>query len=260
MIQGQQEQFKIPRELERRPPRPVRRRGGTLGCGVIGGRFFALVFIFVGLVLLGRIPIVIAVVTHGESHPGTVEKTWSSRGRRSTSYHVAYWYEAGGQVRSDSRTVSHTQYDRLSGSPSALPLDVRAMEIGGTYFDQMYLPGESLWWPVWVAVLVAGIGNGVAWLISYFAFIVPLQHKKLCREGKPIPGRISKMHSSTGKTTTYYLDYDFDHPGLGMRTATMTVTSARWHQAQVGEPVTVLCYQNRKRPTVMYEYGAFECR
>jgi hypothetical protein len=259
MISGQQEQFKIPRELERRPPRPVHRRAGALGCGVIGGRFFALVFIVVGLVLLGRIPIVIAVVTHGESHVGTVEKTWSSRGRRSTSYHVRYWYEAGGQVRSDSRSVSHSQYDRLSSSLPALPLDVRAKEIGGTYFNEMYLPGESLWGPVWVAVLVAVVGNGVAWLISYFAFIVPLQHKKLCREGKAIVGHITRMHSSSGKTTTYYLDYEFDHPGLGMRTATMTVTSERWHLAYVGEAVTVLCYPNKKRPTVMYEYGDFEC-
>jgi len=260
MIPGQQEQFKIPRELERRPPRPVHRRAGTLGCGVIGGRLFAIIFLIAGLIVLGRIPIVIAVVTQGESHAGTVEKTWTSRGRRgSTHYHVGYAYEAGGIIHSDSRSVSHSQYDQLAANRGAMPLDVRAMEIGGTYFDQMFLPGEWLWGPVWLAVLIAAIINGVALLICYFVWIVPAQHKGLCRAGKPVPGRISRMHSSSGKTTTYYLDYEFDHPGLGVRTATLTVPSERWHMAQVGEPVTVLCYANRKRPTVMYEYGDFEC-
>jgi hypothetical protein len=259
MIPSQQEQFKIPRELERRPPRPVRRRAGTLGCGVIGGRFLALVFIGAGFFLVGRIPIVIAVVTHGESHVGTVEKTWSSRGRRSTSYHVRYWYEAGGQVRSDSRTISRAEFDQLSMNPPTLPLDVRALAIQGTYFDQMYLPGESLWGPVWIAVLVAVLMNGFACLIGYFIWIVPMQHKRLCREGKPILGRITRMHSTHGKTTTYYLDYEFDHPSVGVRVASMSVPRERWHQAQVGEIVTVLCYPNRKRPTVMYEYGDFEC-
>ena len=258
MIPGQ-EQFKIPKELERRPPRSVRRRAGTLGCGLIFGRFFVLIFLGAGLFMLARIPIVYEVVTHGESHPGTVTKTWTSRGRRSTSYYVAYSYEAGGQVRTDSRSVSSSQYDRLTASPTVMPLEVRAKEILGTYYDQMFLPGESLMKPVWVAALVAVIINGVACLIGYLIWIIPMQHKGLCRSGKPIIGHITRMHSSSGKTTTYYLDYEFDHPGLGVRTATMTVTSDRWHQAQVGEAVSVLCYPHQKRPTVIYEYGDFEC-
>src|SRR5215212_3866639 len=259
MIPGQPEPFKIPRELERRPPRPVRRRAGTLGCGIIGGRLAVLLFFGAGLVLLARIPIVYEVVTHGESHPGSVTKTWTSRGRRSTTYHVGYSYEAGGQLRTDSRSVSHSQYDQLAASPPNLPLDVRVKEIWGTHYDQMFLPGESRMGPVWMAALVAVIINGVGCLIGYFIWLVPAQHKRLCREGKPIVGHVTRMHSSSGKTTTYYLDYEFDHPGLGVRTATMTVTSDRWHQAQVGEPVSVLCYPNRKGPTVMYEYGDFEC-
>jgi len=133
------------------------------------------------------------------------------------------------------------------------------MPISGVYFEQMFLPGESLWGPVWWAAFAALLSNGLAMLLVYYIWIVPAQHKGLCRQGKPIPGHISRMHSSSGKTTTYYLDYQFDHPGLGTRTAKMTVTSQRWHQAQVGEPVTVLCYPHRKRPTVIYEYGDFEC-
>ena len=170
---------------------------------------------------------------------------------------MRYWYEAGGQVRSDSRSVSHAQFDSLTAQPTSLPLDVRAKEVLGSYYDQMFLPGESLTGPVWITALVAALMNGFAFLIGYFIWIVPMQHKRLCREGKPIAGRITRMHSSSGKTTTYYLDYEFDHPGLGERTATMTVSSERWHQAQVREAVSVLCYPNRKRP--MYEYGDFEC-
>jgi hypothetical protein len=261
MIPAQGEPFKIPRELERRPPRSVRRRAATLGCGVIAGRCLGLIFALVALFLLLRVPLTIAIVTHGESHSGVVMKTWSGKsGRRGTiTYHLRYAYEAAGQTHSDSRTVSQEQYDQLSSYPPALPLDVKALSIGGTYFDEMFLPGEWLWGPVWLAVLIAAIGNGIAFVILYYVWIVPWRHKLLCRDGKPVFGRIVKMHTTTGKTTSYYLDYEFDHPGLGIRTATVMVQSEAWHRAQVGEPVSVLCYPHRKRPTVIYEYGDFEC-
>ena len=259
MISDPPEPYKIPRELERRPPRSVRRRPGTLGCSVVIARVIALVFLSVGIALLVMVPITIAVVTRGESHPGQVQKTWISRGRRGSSYHVRYYYEAGGQVHTASRAVSRSQYDQLTSSPTSLPLDVRAMPISGVYFEQMFLPGESQSGPIWFAIAAAVISNGLAFLLIYYIWIIPAGHKRLCRYGKPILGHIVKMHSKSGKTTTYYLDYQFDHPGLGDRTATLTVQPDRWHQAQVGEPVTVLCYPNRKRPTLIYEYGDFEC-
>jgi hypothetical protein len=234
---------------------------GTLGCGVVAGRLIAIVFLLVGLVLLFRVPVTIAVVTHGESHPGQVQRTWISKSRRSTTYHVQYSYEAGGQFHSGSRSVSSGQYDDLSGpAAQSVPLDVRAMPIGDVFFEQAFLPGEWLWGPVWLAALIAAIVNGVASLIFYYVWIVPWRQKLLVRDGKPVAGQIVKMHSTSGKTTSYYLDYEFDHPGLGVRTATLMVQSESWHRAQVGEPVTVLCYAHRKRPTVIYEYGDFECR
>jgi hypothetical protein len=258
MIPGQQEQFKFPRELERRPSRPVRRKAGTLGCGIIAVRFLALALLGAGLILLGRIPVVIMVVTQGQSVPGQIEKTWTSRGKRSTNYHLQYSYEAGGQIHTDSRSISKSWYGQLSpGSP--VLLDVRVKKIGGTYFEQAYLPGESLWTPVWLAVFFAVLVNGIAGVLVYLMLIVPMQHKRLCREAKPIVGHITKMHSSSGKQIHYYLDYEWGHPGFGLRTATMTVQSEPWHRAQVGEPVSVLCLPHRKRPTVIYEYGDFEC-
>src|SRR6266550_4179381 len=160
MIPAQPEPYKIPRELERRPPRSVRRKPGTLGCSVIIARVIALIFLGVGIALLAMVPITIAVVTHGESQSG----------------------------------------------------------------------------PIWFAIAAAVISNGLAFLLIYYIWIIPAGHKRLCRYGKPIVGHIVKMHSKSGKTTTYYLDYQFDHPGLRDRIATLTVQPERWHQARVGEP------------------------
>src|SRR5437667_3858544 len=238
MIPPQHEPFRFPRELERRPPRPVRRRAGTMGCILVLGRLIGLVFLCAGLCLLFMLPITIAVVTHGESHPGQVQKTWISHGRRSTNYHVQFSYEAGGAVHIGSRSVSSQQYDRLSSPPNSLPLDVRALPISGFYFEQMFLPGESLWSPVWWAAFAALLSNGIAWLLVYYIWIIPWRHKILCRDARPVVGVISELRSSHGKTTTYYLDYHFDHPGLGVRVASMTVDSLRWQQARVGEAVS----------------------
>jgi hypothetical protein len=264
MTPAPQEQFKIPRELQRRPPRSVRRKPGTLGCSILIARLVGLALLCVGILLLCYIPITIAVVTRGESHPGQVQKTWTTRGKRgSINYHLQFSYEAGGQIHTATRSLSKDQFNRISTSLTttqpAPPLDVRALSLSGHYFQESFLPGESLWSPIWFAIFIATIENIIAWLVLYFVWIVAWRQKILCRQGQPIPGHIVRKHTTKGKTTSYYLDYQFDHPGLGLRTATLFVNPDRWRQAHVGEPVTVLCYPSRKRPTVMYEYCDIEC-
>ena len=121
------------------------------------------------------------------------------------------------------------------------------------------LSDESPWESVGLAFLFALFWNGVLSIFVYMLWIGPWQAKRLCQCGTAVPGRISGKHISRGKTTSYYLDYEFVQPPFGLRKKRQYVPSARYQQTHVGEMVTVLCFPNKKRPTVVYEYGYFEC-
>jgi len=260
MIPGQQGQYRIPPELELHPPRPVRRRRGTLAIPMVVGRLVAIFLLAFEFWLICEIVLTIAIVNHGESHPGQIQKTWSTPS--GGAHYARFTYEAGGRIHSGSRTISSEQYQQFFASPAtqpALPIDVRVMPIGGFYFKQMYLPGEWLWGPVWRVLEVMAEDAFVAWILIYLTWILPRRQKRLCRDGTPISGRIVKLRTLSNKATSYQVDYQFDHPRLGVQTERMLIQPKRWKPAEVGEPVTVLCYPNRKWPTMIYEYGDFEC-
>src|SRR5204862_5515975 len=141
MAEQSPEQFSMPQELQQRPPRPVRRRGGSLGCGIIFGRLFILPHVVIGLVLLLAVPATIAAVFFGNVHEGRVVRTWTGRGSKGrTNYHLKYAYDAGGKERTAERTISQRQFGKLNGSPGqrlSPPLQVWTINLGGYYFDQL---------------------------------------------------------------------------------------------------------------------------
>ena len=260
MNTGQQEQYKIPPELERHPPRPVRRRRGTLGIPTVVGRLVVIFLLAFGFSLICDIALTIAIIKQGQSHRGQVQKTWRTpSGER---YYVRFTYEAGGRVHIGIRTISSGQYEQFFGSPAtqpALPIKVRAMPIAGFYFNQMYLPGEWLWGPVFGALKVMAEAALVTWILIYLTWILPRRQKRLCRDGIPISGQIVKLRTLSNKATSYKVDYQFDHPRLGIQTERMLIQPKRWKPAEVGDRVSILCDPNKKRPTVIYEYSDFEC-
>jgi hypothetical protein len=257
------EDFKIPPELARRPPRTVRRRTGTSGCVVIFGRLFILPHMIIGLVLLLAVPATIGAVFFGNVHQGHVVRTWTGRGSKGrTKYNLRYSYEAGGKQRTGERTISQRQYGKLNGSQKGgliSPIQVWTLNLGGYYFDQVVLSDESPWESVGLAFLFALFWNGVLSIFVYMFWITPWQSRRLYQWGIPVPGRISGKHISHGKTTSYYLDYEFIHPQLGILRKQQSVNSKGYYHAHNGQMVTILCYPRKKRPTVVYEYGDFEC-
>ena len=260
MNPGQQEQYKIPPELERHPPRPVRRRRGTLGIPMVVGRLVAIFLLAFGFSQICDIALTIAIIMQGQSLPGQVQKTWRTpSGER---YYVRFTYEAGGRVHIGSRTISSGQYEQFFASPAtqpALPIKVRAMPIAGFYFRQMYLPGEWLWGPVFGVLKVMAQDALVTWILIYATWILQRRQKRLCRDGTPISGRIVRLRTFSNKATSYQVDYQFDHPRLGTQTKRILIQPKRWKPAEVGEPVSILCYPHKKGPTVIYEYSDFEC-
>jgi hypothetical protein len=100
--------------------------------------------------------------------------------------------------------------------------------------------------------VVIGLPNG---LPAYFTFVVPWRHKQLYRWGTAVPGKVIRKDTDQEE-----IEYAFEHPGLGILTARIDPASPdQMDLAEEGASITVLCYPNRQKPTVIYEYGNFEC-
>jgi len=217
----------------------------------------------IGVLLLLAVPATIAAVFFGNVHRGRVVKAWTARSSKGrTNYHLKYAYDAGGREKTGERTISNRQYGELTGASTGnivLPIQVWTVHLGGFYFDQVVLSDESPWVSVGLTVLFALFWNGVLSIFVYFIWIAPWQEKRLYRWGTPVPGRITAMHTRSGKRISYCLDYEFIQPQLGLLRKQQPIQGKQYRQAHKGQLVTVLCYPHKKRPAVIYEYGNFEC-
>jgi len=103
---------------------------------------------------------------------------------------------------------------------------------------------------------------GISCLLMFSSnFIKTHRESKIVRGANAVPGRVVSKRSRYWKwidSSTCYLDFEYDHPGLGRRTATMKIEEDEWEKVDDGAAVTVLCYPHRKRPTLLYEHSLFE--
>jgi len=250
----------MPPELHRPPPRAVRRRDGIMGgCGLLFGRLFILPHTIAGIVFLFMVPLTFAEMFLGTVQQGTITAKWTTYSKR-TNYHLRYTYDIANRTQTDEHSCSQKEYDRINPSANPPPtIEIRGINFLGHCFHEALLPGESRWTKVAVIAGMALFWNGCLSIFIYILWISPWQEKRLYRRGTPVPARIFAKHTRSGKSISYYLDYEFIHPQFGMLRKQQTVPSKLYHQTHDGQMVTVLCYSHKKRPTVIYEFGNFEC-
>ena len=257
------EQFEMPRELQRPSPRRIKRRSDApAGCVMVFGRLFILPHMIVGVGMLFMVPLTILKVYFGERHEGRIVKKWTTSGEDGTIYHIGYEYDADGMHRTGDRTCSRSQYNALNDpAPNQTPqgIEVRSFHLLGRHWHEALLPGESGLKRIGFYAFFALFWNGVVSVFVYLFWIGPWRQRQLYRWGTPVPGRIASKRTESGENTTYYLDYEFIQPQLGMQRKKQSVTSDRFSQAGVGQLVTVLCYPNKTAPSEIYEFGDFVC-
>ncbi len=147
---------------------------------------------------------------------------------------------------------------RLFILPHMIAGVVLLLMLGHFFYDAM-LPGESRWGKILPLAFFALFWNGLLSVFVYMAWIAPGQEKRLYRRGTPVPGRITGKHSHHGKGIRYYVDYEFIQPRFGVLRRRQSVSGNEYKRAHADQLVTVLCWPHKKRPSVIYEYGSFEC-
>jgi len=252
--------FEMPPELAHRPPRAIRRKDGALGgCGLVFGRLFIMPHTIAGICLLCMVPLTFAEMYFGAVHQGSIVAKWTTYSKR-TNYHLRYTYDIAGRHRTAERSCSQKEYDPINPARDPPPtIEIHSIDILGLHFHEALLPDESRWGKVAVIAGMALFWNGVVSVFVFLFWIAPWQEKRLYRRGTPVPGRVFGKHTRSGKSVSYYVDYEFIHPQFGMLRKDVAVQSKPYHQAHDGQMVTILCYPHKKRPSLIYEFGNFEC-
>ena len=262
MSQSEHE-FEMPSELQRPPPRAIRRKDGMLGgCGLIFIRLFILPHMIAGVIVLLLVPLTLAEVFFGEVQQGQIIDKWTTKGKK-TYYHIKFAYDADGSQRTGERTCSQAQYEAMGDLKRKQPppsIEIRGLHVLGHFYHEDLLPGESRWGKVVPFLVFALFWNGLLYVFVHMAWIAPLQEKRLYRRGTPVPGRITGKHTRQGKSVSYYLEYEFIQPRFGLLKKHQSVNGNQYyHQANAGQLVTVLCWPHKKRPALIYEFGNFVC-
>ena len=255
--------FQMPPELRRATPRAIRRRQGAwAGCAVVFGRLFILPHMCVGVFLMLMVPITIGEMFFGTVQQGRIVGKWTTSTKR-TNYHIRYAYDVNGDHRAAERSCSEAEYQVIPDPARAQPpptIEIRGLSVLGHYFHEAMLPGESRWAEIGALAGAALFWNGILSVFVYLLWILPWREKQLYRWGTPVPGRITGKHTRTGKSVSYYLDYEFISPRWGVLKRQQTIAGQQYyHQTHPGQLVTILCYPQKKRPSVIYEFGSFEC-
>jgi hypothetical protein len=208
----------------------------------------------------------IGAVLYGQVHQARVEQKWESRGFRGTrEFYIRYSYEAGGEPQFREQIVAEEQYEKIptpSRQAAAPTIPVYTRGSGSRYREIVLMPGESVWWPVKKDLLCS---LPLLLLGVYWVFLRGWREKSLYRWGTPHQGvifklRINRSQWARSSVREYLIDYEFEHPRLGICRHEMEVDEASWQRAREGEMVTVLVDPHDARESLIYECGEFECK
>jgi hypothetical protein len=243
-------------ELGAAPPRPIRRRPGR-GWLFGGVQFFLLPHTLVGIFLLFFTLHTLALILFGQFVPGWItgrEIRPTSRNKEGYYYTVHYAYSVDGRRYTDKRTVSREAYERLE---EGTRVEVKTLRLGPWSQAMLLLPGSSPWSRFLPIALIALFWDGILSFFVWLLYVLPLVYRWLVIYGQPAPGRVTERSKRTGRTTSYYLHYQFTPEGWQPVKSKMEVRREAWETTPKGALVTVLHSPRNPRWNVLYCFADY---
>lgn len=247
----------VKKELTLLPPRPTRRRPGR-GWLIGFQQLFILPHTLVGIGLIGFMIGSWLFLIFGTTVPAQITELKTTRGsKNTTAYEVHFRYQHFGSDHRDSTTVPKAVFDTFHQNDM---VEVKVFPLPGTKFTQLKYPGamDSHVVKVMVSTGMALFWNGIVSVFLWALYIRPLINRWLVRNGWPAPGRITSKSVSSGKSTSYYVEYQFDLPKEGTQQGKMEVTSDAYSLVNNGDSVSVLYSTKKPGWNVVYELADYE--
>ncbi|MBI4751257.1 MAG: hypothetical protein HY774_22485 [Acidobacteria bacterium] len=247
----------VKKELTLLPPRPIRRRSGR-GWLIGFQQIFILPHTLVGIGLIMFMIGSWLFLVFGTTVPAQVTELKTTRGsKNTTAYEVHFRYQHFGSDHRDQTTVPKAVFDTFHQNDV---VEVKVFPLPGTKFTQLKYPGamDAHIVKVMVSTGMALFWNGIVSVFLWAFYIRPLINRWLVRNGWPAPGRITGKSVSSGKSTSYYVEYQFDVPKEGTQQGKMEVSADAYALVNNGDMVSVLYSSTNPRWSVVYEVADYE--
>ncbi|MCX5663023.1 MAG: hypothetical protein NTW19_25345 [Planctomycetota bacterium] len=216
----------------------------------------------IGLVLGGTNVTARAIAV--KAHPKT---------RLGLTYSVDYEFDLDGVQSRGNTYISHPEVARLrneglgpdasNGQPAGrgqVTIQMRTWNLGPFRWNMSSseFAGDSAYiaMPAGCSVMFVPAGFGGFFGLVYYW----LRLRRLFKMGLPARGVvISKKKSFNGRITTYDIKYAFQTPDGERHEGVEGVSRCAFDEVNEGQTVTVLHFEGKSKPSVIYEYGGFKC-
>lgn len=241
-------------ELSSQTPREIRRRPGR-GWLIGGQQLIILPHTLAGIGINLFVLFTVALLLFGTVVPGRIARRSSYMSKNRRIYQVRVAYEAAGLPRTETESVPVELYNRL---PEGTPVQVKALALGSISGGAMLVPGHSPWGRLLPLVPFGLFWNLIVGLFLWKLYCIPFLYRHLVRSGVAVLGVITDKQMHRGKTTTYFLRYEFIGPDGETVKSKMDVHRSAWEGLRSGQPATVLYMPGHPRLNVLYQGTDYE--
>lgn len=245
------------KELALLPPRPICRRAGR-GWLIGFQQIFILPHTFVGIGLIVFMVGSWIFLIFGTTVPAQITELKTTRGsKNTTAYEVHFRYQQFGTEHQERTTVPKAVFDTLHQNDV---LDVKVFPLPISSLTQLKYPGsfDSHVVKVMVSTAMALFWNGIVSVFLWAFYVRPLINRWLVQNGWPASGQITGKSVQSGKTTTYYVEYQFALPQDGTKPGKMEVTADAYSLVNPGDSVSILYSTKNPGWNVVYELADYE--
>lgn len=245
------------KELALLPPRPIRRRTGR-GWLIGFQQIFILPHTFVGIGLIVFMVGSWIFLIFGTTVPAQITELKTTRGsKNTTAYEVHFRYQHFGAEHQEQTTVPKAVFDTLHQNDMT---EVKVFPLPISKLTQLKYPGsfDSHVVKVMVSTAMALFWNGIVSVFLWAFYIRPLINRWLIQNGWPASGQITGKSVKGGKTTTYYVEYQFALPKDGTKQGKMEVTADAYSLVNQGDSVSILYSTKNPGWSVVYELADYE--
>ncbi|MCX5663021.1 MAG: hypothetical protein NTW19_25335 [Planctomycetota bacterium] len=252
-------------------PRRVKREWRYEWQGILITFLFEIFAVPLVLYLWRRFIFFYLVLMFGANVPARATSIWTRHGgfHGQTVLHVAaYEYSDAGAIVKGEVDITRQEFEAmaLAGVPAGAPehpaagptapLAIRTF--GSPSWKLGFAESNFTTGPIVSNLVPAGfitlwvLGATLGLLRSVFH---PTR-RRLYRNGVPASGTIT---AKLRRRRFAYLRYRFSGPDGRDHELTHSVTSHAYNEAKVGGSVTVLHFEGKAKPSVIYEYGGYRC-
>jgi hypothetical protein len=175
---------------------------------------------------------------------------------------IRYEFRVDREIKTHSSAVGLADFNRYQPYDDSKPR-VTVRHLSFWLLEHTELRDHVRFWnpagffTIWVAFWDTAVG-----CVVYILWIKPFRIRWLYKHGDTTSGAVIGKRTQAGKTTTYFVDYVFNHPYTGeqLKGEVEAPNAATYDRVRIHQIVTVLYSPKKPKRSTVYELGGYEVK